>query len=90
MESGQLSFDIPEPDDLLDYIDDWGGDDGYEPTEQPKPTSAEPGTPGKIDALAERLAKGQHLWHEQDAKKVKKALSWEDAAMEVELEESLF
>jgi hypothetical protein len=40
---------------------------GFEAEQLPAPTSAEPGTPEKIEVLASRLAGGQHLWNDDDA-----------------------
>ncbi len=38
-----------------------------EPPLPPRPTEQLPGTPGKVEVLAERFRKGQSLWHPQDA-----------------------
>lgn len=38
-----------------------------EPPLPDRPTECLPGTPGKVEVLAERFRKGQSLWHPQDA-----------------------
>jgi hypothetical protein len=65
----QLTLGLHEPDDLLDYIDEWNTDDGFEATIIPEPTQHEPGSPGKVEVLAERLRLGHQLWNEKDAKR---------------------
>lgn len=40
---------------------------GYRPSGLPSPTTCPPGSPGKIEALAERFMKGQVLHHPEDA-----------------------
>jgi len=46
------------------------GDWDYEPTmlleEDYDPVDAMPGTPEKLEAMAERVARGEPLWHDED------------------------
>jgi hypothetical protein len=65
----QLTLGLHEPDDLLDYIDEWNTDDGFEATIVPEATHHEPGSPGKVAVLAERLKLGHQLWNDNDAKR---------------------
>jgi len=50
-----------------------GHDEDFEPVGGPDwlPTDHPAGTPGKIAVLAERVEKGQPLWHPHDCEKVK-------------------
>lgn len=36
------------------------------PTKQPEPTSAQPGSPTKVEVLEGRMLRGEHLWHQLD------------------------
>lgn len=43
-----------------------GSDKHYEPARLPQPTWARPGSLEKIEVLRQRVARGEHLWHERD------------------------
>lgn len=65
----QMTLDLNEPDALLDYVDEWNSDHGFEATVVPQPTAFEPGSPGKVEVLVERLRLGHQLWHAEDARR---------------------
>lgn len=64
----QLSFGFGEANEFLGYLATSKTDDGFEPTKEPSPTTAEPGSWEKVEVLAQRLASGEKLWHEGDRK----------------------
>ena len=51
---------------VLDSIRYYGDAESFEPQELPEPTDALPGDAGKIATLAERVERGEKLWHPDD------------------------
>jgi hypothetical protein len=49
---------------------DFGHDEDFKPTlcKRFRPTAAGPGSPEKLDVLADRVANGWPLWHPEDEK----------------------
>lgn len=81
----QMTLGLHDPSDLRGYVTEHATDDGFEATELPEPTKYEPGTWSKVEALAERLAKGQQLWHPEDAKRSRASQIVLEAFHELEL-----
>jgi hypothetical protein len=50
---------------VLDYIIEHGDDEGFEPME-PTPTDAQPGSKAKVEAMTQRLLRGEDLHHSED------------------------
>ena len=44
----------------------YGDSFSYEPIEATKPTDAKPGSAEKIEAMRQRLERGESLWHDDD------------------------
>ena len=62
----QLTFGFSEHHEFISYLNANKTDDGFEPTKEPDPTVAAPGTWEKVEVLAERLQLGTNLWHSED------------------------
>lgn len=56
------------PKNLFEWSDLFNDDLGFEPISLGAPTDSAPGSPEKIAAIDERLARGQSLWHPDDAR----------------------
>lgn len=56
------------PRNLFEWSDVFNDDLGFEPISLGYPTDAAPGSPEKIAVIDERLARGQSIWHHDDAK----------------------
>ena len=67
-EVSQLSFGFGEAEEFLTYLAVSKTDDGFEPSKEPDPTDAEPGSWEKVEVLASRLANGEILWSDGDKK----------------------
>lgn len=81
----QLTLDLNQPIDLPGYLEEWNTDNGFEATELPEPTTYTPGSWDKVEILAQRLAKGQQLWHPDDAERTRKSQAVYDAFRSMEL-----
>lgn len=59
---------MPQMKNVFEAIIKYGHDEDFNPveTEEFVPTDAPAGSKEKIDILAERIAKGLPLWHEDD------------------------
>ena len=64
--TGQLTFNFDHANNLFDFLDRWGHDAGFEPNPAAQPTDHEPGSPEKVEVLAQRLLNNEALWHEDD------------------------
>lgn len=60
---------MTKPYTIFDEIESKGHDEDFQPVETKIATGHAPGSWGKIATLAERVARGESLWHESDFRK---------------------
>ena len=63
----QLTLGDYEADDVISHLAIYKSDEGFSPPLPSKPILHPPGSPEKVEELARRVERGQHLWHEGDA-----------------------
>lgn len=64
----QEEFSLPSVTNLLEYLEEYISDDGFEPSSPCKPTDCPAGGMEKAEVIRQRLMRGEELWHVDDPK----------------------
>lgn len=57
---------MSRPVTIFEALDELGHDEDFEPRAAGEPTAARAGTKAKLEVLAERVRRGEDLWHPGD------------------------
>lgn len=62
----QLEIEFRRANSINEWVAARSAEHGFEPRVKPKATTAEAGSPEKVEVLRMRVERGEELWHQDD------------------------